>query len=195
MIAKDIVLSRDPVEEPEKTGSGIVVRRAVDREADEVHRLVSESMETYRALSGITEDHLESSSETVADTLGAMHEGIALVATDAANRIIGTVRLMTRKGSYFAGAAFFDRNCLSEDTPVLYFTRFAVRQEARSKGIGSLLISEGEKIAAGQGIPAIFLHTALSNESAVSYYKSRGFEIDSVDLSRCYPRGLFFKKV
>jgi ribosomal protein S18 acetylase RimI-like enzyme len=195
MISEDAVLSRDPVEEPGKTGSGIVVRRAVDREADEVHRLVSESMETYRALSGITEGLLESSSETVADTRVAMHEGVVLVAADASMQIVGTVRLMTRRGKFFPDSAFFDRNGLSEDTPVLYFTRFAVRQEARSKGIGSLLIAEGEKIAESKGIPAIFLHTALNNESAVSYYKSRGFEIDSVDLSRGYPRGLFFKKV
>lgn len=195
MIAEDTVLARDSVSKPEKSDPGIVVRRAMDREADVIHRLVSESMETYLALSGITENHLVSASETVEDTLSAMHEGIVLIATDSSGQIVGTVRLMTRTGSYFAGAAFFNHNGLSKDTPVLYFTRFAVSQEARSKGIGSLLISEGEKITASKGIPAIFLHTALSNESAVSYYKSRGFEIDSVDLSRGYPRGLFFKKV
>lgn len=195
MISRDVIPAHNPAEKPEKADPDITLRRAMDPEADEVHRLVSESMETYRALSGLTEGHLESSSETVADTRSAMHEGIVLVATDACKQIVGTVRLMTRRGSFFAGSAFFDRNGLFEDTPVLYFTRFAVRQDARSKGIGSLLISEGEKIAGSKGIPAIFLHTALSNESAVSFYKSRGFEIDSVDLSRGYPRGLFFKKI
>jgi ribosomal protein S18 acetylase RimI-like enzyme len=195
MISKDADLSRNPAGTPEKANPGIIVRRARECEADEIHRLVSDSMETYRVLSGITDRHLESSSETVADTKVAMHEGIVLVATDASKQILGTVRLMTRSGSFFAGSEFFERNGYNKDTPVLYFTRFAVRQDARNKGIGSMLISEGDMIAGSKDIPAIFLHTALSNESAVSYYKSRGFEIDSVDLSRGYPRGLFFKKV
>lgn len=179
----------------EEDDPGIVVRKALIREADEIHRLVSESMETYRTLSGITESYLESSSETAEDTRNAMSDGIVLVATDASKQILGTVRLMTRKGNYFEGSAFFDRNGLDKDTPILDFTRFAVRQDARSKGIGSLLIAKSEEIAGISGIPAIFLHTAINNESAVSYYKSRGFEIDSVDHSRGYPRGLFFKKV
>lgn len=194
MILKDADLTRNPAGTPEIASPGIIVRRARECEADEIHRLVSDSMETYRVLSGITDSHLESSSETVADTQVAMHEGIVLVATDASKQILGTVRLMTRRGCFFAGASFFGDNRYDGNTQVIYFTRFSVRQDARNKGIGSLLISEAEKIAASKRFPAIFLHTSLNNEGAVSYYKSRGFEIDSVDLSRGYPRGLFFKK-
>lgn len=195
MIPEETSFANAPARKPETSESGILVRRAADREADEIHRLVSQSMETYLALSGITENHLESCSETIADTLKAMREGTVLVAIDAAHQIVGTVRLMTRRGSFFPGAVFFDSSRLDKDTQILYFTRFAVKQEARSKGIGSLLIAESEKIAANKCLPAIFLHTALNNDSAVSYYQSRGFGIDSVDLSRGYPRGLFFKTI
>lgn len=178
-----------------KTGPGITVRRALDCEADEIHRLISDSMETYRTLSGIPENHLESTFETPADTRKAMREGVVLVATDASQKIVGTVRLMTRTARIFPDSSFFSANGCDVNTGVLYFTRFAVRQDARSKGIGSLLISEAGKIAESKGLSAIFLYTSLRNENTVAFYLSRGFEMDSVDTSRGYPRGLFFKRV
>jgi ribosomal protein S18 acetylase RimI-like enzyme len=65
----------------------------------------------------------------------------------------------------------------------------------RGKGIGSLLLLSSEDIARSEGIPAIFLYTALSNEAVSSFYLNRGFEIDSIDLTRQYPRGLFVKSL
>lgn len=191
MNSEDTLNQSTQTAQPGEPDPGILVRRALCREADEIHRLVSDSMKTYRTLSGIPENRLESSSETPADTRKAMREGIVLVATDPSLGIVGTVRLMTRTGNFFTGSSFFGSN---GDTKVIYFTRFAVRQDARNQGIGSLLISEGEKFAASKGLPAIFLHTSLRNESTVAFYLSRGFEMDSVDTSRGYPRGLFFKR-
>lgn len=182
-----------PIPEGKNIAPGIVVRRAMLWEAEKIHRLVRDSMETYCTLAGINDDRLESNTETIADIRRALLDGIVLVAEDNSSQIVGTARLFFRKVHCFTEASYFQTLATPDDTVVLYFTRFAVKQSMRGNGIGSLLLLASEDIAKSEGIPAIFLYTALSNETVSSFYLNRGFEIDSIDLTRKYPRGLFIK--
>lgn len=180
---------------PDSEHSFVTVRSAMHWEAPAINRLIHDSMRTYSSIAGIREDHLDSLSDGVPEILEAICTSVVLVAVDEASTVVGTVRLRFRSAEQFPEAAVFRGLACSADTAVMYLTRFAVLQSNRGNGIGSRLISEAERVARSEGIRYILLHTALSNEAVAGFYLRRGFSIDSVDLSRDYPRALFMKRL
>ncbi len=180
---------------PDSFGSSVAVRRAMHWEAPAINRLIHDSMMTYISIAGIREDHLDALREGVPEVLEAMRTSVVLVAVDDSSTVVGTVRLCFRSAEHYPEAAIGYKDDHPSDTAVMYLTRFAVLQTSRGNGIGSLLISEAERIARSEGVRYILLHTALSNETVAGFYQRRGFSIDSVDLSRGYPRALFIKRL
>lgn len=180
---------------PDSSGTATTVRQAMYWEASAINRLIHDSMRTYSSLAGIREDHLESLHDGIPEIIAAMRNSIVLVALDESSTVVGTVRLCSRKVDQYPEASVFKDQEYPDDATVLYLTRFAVLQSNRGSGIGSLLISAAEHIARSEGVPYLLLHTALSNEAVAGFYLRRGFAIDSVDLSRDYPRALFYKKL
>ncbi len=180
---------------PDSSSTSVIVRKAMHWEAPAINRLIRDSMRTYSSLAGIREDHLESLREGVQEIIDAMLDSVVLVAEDERSTIVGTVRLCFRSADRYPEAQLFEKNENIRNRAVMYLTRFAVLQSDRGRGIGSRLISEAERIARSEGVPYILLHTALSNEAVAGFYQRRGFLIDSVDLSREYPRALFYKQL
>ena len=182
-------------EAPDSSGASIAVRQAMHWEAPAINRLIHDSMRTYSSLAGIREDHLDSLHDGVPEIIEAMRNSVVLVALDEASTVVGTVRLCFRNAEKYPEASIFKDQEHPDDIAVIYLTRFAVHQSNRGSGIGSLLISEAERIARSEGVPYMLLHTALSNEAVAGFYLRRDFNIDSVDLSRDYPRALFYKRL
>ncbi|MFQ5648128.1 MAG: GNAT family N-acetyltransferase [Candidatus Aenigmatarchaeota archaeon] len=58
----------------------------------------------------------------------------------------------------------------------MYLRHILVSKEARSKGVGSALVKELEKITRGMGIGFIALKTYHKNEEVVDFYLKNGFE-------------------
>lgn len=179
---------------PESTRScEITVRPALYREAGAINRLIRNSMKTYCSLSGVSEEHLDSLKESIGDIVESIKEGIVLVAVDSASKVVGTVRLFFHGPEHFPDATILKTDDRLRDRNILYIARFAVNQKERGRGIGSLLIEQAENIARSENIPLIFLHTSLWNEAVSGFYQNRGYSIDSIDLTRGYPRALYFK--
>lgn len=179
--------------EPENPGLSIIVRKAMHWEASAINELIRDSMATYCSLSGINEDELDSLRETVDDIVDSMCKAIVLVAVDSDDTILGTVRLYFRDAEDFSEAKLFEEDESLKGMRVAYLTRFSVLQSTRGHGIGGRLIETAENIARTEGIRLLLLHTALSNGAVSGFYLKNGFFIDSVDLSRGYPRALFIK--
>ncbi|MBN1892475.1 MAG: GNAT family N-acetyltransferase [Clostridiales bacterium] len=179
--------------DPEDRGSSIIVRKAMHWEASAINELIRDSMATYCSLSGINEDELDSLRETVDDIVGSMCKSVVLVAVDHTDTILGTARLYFRDAEDFSEAKLFEEEESLKESRVAYLTRFSVMQSTRGRGIGGQLIATAENIARSEGIRLLLLHTALSNEAVSGFYLKKGFFIDSVDLSRGYPRALFMK--
>lgn len=162
-------------------------------EVQDILRLLRSAMVTYRTLGQIPEDRLEISTETSRDVLKAIKTGFVFVAVDPSDRILATARLRFMPMDQFHPISLVNFPQLSEHEQVAYFTRFAVDQRFRGIGIGSKLLDTCEKIARDEGLRALVLHTAISNETVARFYMRRGYATDSVDLSRGYPRGFFVK--
>jgi len=173
----------------------ITVRPARVDEAGPIQRIVASSMRIYCSNSHIPESKLDVSCETVDDVRTAISSCPFFVAVDAANAIVGSVRLLKRTVSSFGVPELPEKLALSPGTPVSYFSRFAVHEDLQGLGIGNLLFQAAAAHAAAEQSPYMLLHTSLSNEIMVSFYKKRGFVLLYEDPSRGYPRGLFGKKL
>lgn len=151
----------------------ITFRQAVLSDSSELLRLIQWAMQVYAAKSGITTP-LDAFSETVPDLEQQIAHDHVIVA-EHKHTLIGTVRLVR----------------LSPDRA--YFTRFAVHPHLQQTGVGRLLYQTAEAWLLSHGFRMVELHTALTNETLVSFYQSRGFILVETDTSRGYPRGLFRK--
>ena len=176
-------------------GAPITVRPARMDEADPIHRIVSSSMRIYCSNSHIPENMLDASCETVDDVRTAISSCPFFVAVDAANAIVGSVRLLSRTVASFDVPGLPEKLSLPPGTPVSYFSRFAVHEDLQGLGIGNLLFQAAAAHAAAEQSPYMLLHTSLSNGIMVSFYKKRGFVLLYEDPARGYPRGLFGKKL
>lgn len=63
--------------------------------------------------------------------------------------------------------------CILDEMEIL---RIAVHPEYRQKGYGRMLFDAARKVACTQGVNQCFLEVRESNSSAISLYKSVGFE-------------------
>lgn len=153
----------------------IQIRPAVLADSAEILTLVSWAMQVYAQKSGITAP-LDAFAETVQDHERTIRDHYVLVA-EHRGHLIGTVRLIRL------------------DRERAYFSRFAVHPHLQQTGVGKLLYQAAEDYLRQQRYQSIELHTALSNESLVSFYQSRGFHLQETDNSRGYARGLFVKSL
>lgn len=73
------------------------------------------------------------------------------------------------------------------DTPfetLLHAAYFAVKENARKQGIGSLLINNFEKEAVGLGIAHIELIVGAENKGAIKFYDRSGYKADRIILRK-----------
>ena len=173
----------------------ITVRRARPDDADQIHRVVSESMQIYCSNSGIATDMLDASYETMDTIRSAISTVPFFVAVNSGGTIVGSVRLLPRIVADFNLPELAGLLSLGPQDNVSYFSRFAVKEDLQGLGIGSLLYQAAQTAAMESHSTGILLHTALLNRIMVSFYEKRGFTLLSEDLSRGYPRGLFGKKL
>jgi N-acetylglutamate synthase-like GNAT family acetyltransferase len=157
------------------THADIMIRQANDSDGPELLALIRIAMAVYARNSGIS-TVLDAQRETLDDLLVHLKTDHVLVA-EHRGRLIGTVRLI-----------------LAEDGSA-YFSRFAVLPALQQSGVGKLLYQRAEEWLRGCGVQTIRLHTALTNQPLVAFYRSRGFELVETKTARGYPRGLFEKKL
>jgi ribosomal-protein-alanine N-acetyltransferase len=75
---------------------------------------------------------------------------------------------------------------LSEENPPLaHIITLDVDAKHRRKGIGGALLEALESNLAARGVRSILLETAIDNEPAVAFWKSRGYRIEAT-LKRYY---------
>jgi [ribosomal protein S18]-alanine N-acetyltransferase len=72
-----------------------------------------------------------------------------------------------------------------ENPPLAHIITLDVGEAHRRQGIGSALLAESEKNLALRGVRSVLLETAIDNEAAVAFWKSRGYRIEAV-LKRYY---------
>jgi ribosomal protein S18 acetylase RimI-like enzyme len=149
------------------------VRQAVPADAPEILALITRAMALYVKNSGITSP-LESQQESLDDHIRHI-QGDHVLVVEQESHIVGTVRLILEPD----GSA--------------YFSRFAVQPQRQRGGVGRLLYQASEDWLREQGVRAILLHTALSNQPLVDFYKARGFRLIEENSARGYPRGTFQK--
>jgi ribosomal protein S18 acetylase RimI-like enzyme len=149
------------------------VRPAVPADAPAILDLIGRAMALYVRNSGIATP-LESQQEKLEDHVRHIQTDHVLIA-EQDGHIAGTVRLILEPGG------------------LAYFSRFAVEPHRQRGGVGRLLYAAAEAWFHAQGVRSILLHTALSNQPLVDFYKSRGFRLIEENTARGYPRGTFQK--
>jgi ribosomal protein S18 acetylase RimI-like enzyme len=60
---------------------------------------------------------------------------------------------------------------------------FLVQEEFRKRGIGTLLMNHGVKIAKEKGARMLVLETQTNNANAIDFYRNFGFELIGFDLA------------
>jgi ribosomal protein S18 acetylase RimI-like enzyme len=153
----------------------INIRPATPADSSDLLRLIQWAMQVYAANSGITAS-LDAMLETETDLKRHIIQNHVLVA-EHKNELIGTVRLIDLGNGHS------------------YFSRFAVHPHLQQTGVGKLIYQAAEDWLCQQKFRTVELHTALTNEPLVNFYRSRGFALVDTDSSRGYPRGLFRKNL
>lgn len=151
----------------------IRIRPAVPADSAELLTLIQWAMQVYAAKSGIT-GPLDAMQETQVDMQRRIAQDHVLVAEHKGS-LIGTVRLVRL------------------DSNRAYFSRFAVHPHLQQTGVGKIIYQAAETWLLQQQFHSVELHTALTNQPLVSFYRARGFDLVETDHSRGYPRGLFRK--
>lgn len=103
--------------------------------------------------------------------------------TDAES--VATVTLYPTAPDYYPPGAFRD------SLPAWYLCRFAVRRDARFRGVGERLLEELAIDASREGIRALRLDVSVMNDFLHKYYESRGFSRTRVVEIRSEPAVLF----
>jgi len=173
----------------------ISIRQARPDEAEQIHSLVTLSMQMYCKNAGITNDKLDVSSETTDDVRAAITLWPFFVAVNSKGELTGSVRLLHKKISSFGIPELSGKLSADPDDYVSYFSRFAVLEDQQGLGIGSLLYKAAEAKARELTGTYLLLHTALCNPVMISFYEKRGFTLLFEDTSRGYPRGLLGTKL
>jgi [ribosomal protein S18]-alanine N-acetyltransferase len=72
-----------------------------------------------------------------------------------------------------------------ENPPLAHVITLDLGSEHRRHGVGSSLLEHSERNLALRGVRHILLETAVDNEAAIAFWKSRGYRIEAV-LQRYY---------
>jgi N-acetylglutamate synthase-like GNAT family acetyltransferase len=153
----------------------LLVRKALLTESNEMLRVIQAAMTQYSKDSMIPHT-LESLRESIEDIDRYINSDTFLVAIYK-DKIVATVRISKE----------------AEDTVLI--SRFAVLPEMQKAGVGSILFEAAQKQIEADGYKKIVLYTALSNHKTVRFYKTKGFELLSIDSGSDYPRGRFGKNI
>lgn len=155
------------------TGADLHIRRAGDEDAPELFQLIRTAMAVYARQSGIA-TQLDAQAETLDDLLDHIRRDQVLVAIHRGS-LAGTARLV------------------HVDAETAYFCRFAVLPSLHRSGVGRRLFQAAEQWLLENGYRQVSLHTALSNQPLVAFYRARGYKLVETSTDRGYPRGTFKK--
>lgn len=152
----------------------LIIRRATAEDADAIKDIIEESFKRYMEIVGLTGkiEALEESIDVIKNDIKSKEVYIALID----NIPVGTIRI----------------EFLPDNTA--YISRFGVRLEYNSIGIGKALMNLADKVIKSNGIYRVYLHTAAKHRDLVRFYYDRGFYIDSTTKDKGYVRALMVKE-
>jgi GNAT superfamily N-acetyltransferase len=152
----------------------IIVRKALVGDISNMFSLTKEAFKIYAE---------------VADIIGnipALEETMEDIKRDVANKecfvalvegvIVGSVRV----------------EVLPDNTA--YLSRFGVKENYQSKGVGTVLMNAVDEAMENLGIYSLYLHTASKILTLIRFYYGRGFYIDSTTKDRGYIRAFLCKE-
>lgn len=169
--------------------SSFEFRRAVPEDAEKLSHLIKNAMVTYCVESSIPEDHLESMTEEVETIRDRIENNYCLCCFDG-EEPVGTITLSLVFNPLKFNFSDKTMEYLSGIELAGYISRFAVRRDLRSTGLGIELMNGALELASRKGCGHALLHTAVTNTRMVTFYKNRGFEVIDSEQSRGYMRGL-----
>jgi len=172
----------------------IELKRAEPKDAFKISTLIRSAMSSYQKDSGIPQNMLESLSEDVTTVEDRIKNNICLCFWDGPEPI-GTITLSVTDTPVKYSFSKKTSEELGEIQKAGYISRFAVRGDQRTSGIGIKLLEEAECEAKALGCTALLLHSAAENKNLRDFYKNRGFTVLDTDKSRGYKRGLFIKSI
>ncbi len=174
--------------------SSFEFRRAVPEDAEALSHLIKGAMVTYCEESEIPEDHLESMTEEVSTIKDRIANNYCLCCFDG-DEPVGTITLSLVFNPLKFNFSDKTMDYLKDIVIAGYISRFAVRRDLRSGGLGVDLINAAIELADRKGCDCALLHTAVNNMRMVAFYKNRGFEVIDSESSRGYLRGLLGRRI
>ena len=169
--------------------SSFEFRRAVPEDAESLSRLIKGAMVTYCEESGIPLDHLESMTEEVSTIRNRIENNYCLCCFDG-EEPVGTITLSLVFNPLKFNFSEKTEKYLQDIQLAGYISRFAVKRDLRSTGLGVELMNAALELAARKGCDYALLHTAVTNTGMINFYKNRGFEVIDSESGRGYMRGL-----
>ena len=152
---------------------GFQIRRAKQSDIPHIKAITEEAFQKYCELAHIPKT-IDALRETYDSILNDIQTKIVLVA-HIDNIPVGSVRV----------------ELIDENTA--YLSRFGVRVDYQSNGVGKALMNIVDRIMKERHIKQIQLHTASKVTPLVRFYYGRGFYIDSTAKDRGYIRALLCK--
>jgi ribosomal protein S18 acetylase RimI-like enzyme len=151
-----------------------VVRRAIEEDIPQIHKITREAFRMYRDSAGVTGSipALEETYEDIRKDIETQEVFVALL--DGV--IVGSVRIEVRPDK------------------TAYLSRFGVGSEFQGHGVGRVLMNVVDEDMKKIGVTKLYLHTASKILSLVRFYYGRGFYIDSTTKDRGYIRALLCKE-
>lgn len=149
----------------------ILIRKANKNDVDDIWNITQEAFSEYA--SNTTAQRIDALFETRGDIENDIAGKIVLVAV-CGGEISGSLRLQTERET-------------------AYLTRFAVKKEHRSRGIGGELLKYAAELVRGNDMRELCLHTDLNMKQLVGFYERHGFGVKSVEKTRGYARALLVK--
>ncbi|MCR5060283.1 MAG: GNAT family N-acetyltransferase [Saccharofermentans sp.] len=164
-------------------------RRAKKEDAEALSHLIKNAMVTYCSESGIPEDHLESMTESIDTIEDRISRNYCLCCFDG-DEPVGTITLSLVYNPLKFSFSDKTQKYLEDTELAGYISRFAVRRDLRSTGLGVELMNAALELASRKGCDRVLLHTAVTNHGMIEFYKNRGFEVIDSESGRGYMRGL-----
>lgn len=151
-----------------------VVRMAREADIPQIKDVSKEAFSMYAEGAGITAI-VGTLNETYEDLQSELQNKLVLVA-ESNDAIVGSVRVEVN------------------DDKTAYLSRFGVRAEYQSNGIGRLMMKAVDEYMMSLGVERLYLHTASRMLSLVRFYYARGFYIESTTKNKGYIRALLCKE-
>lgn len=151
-----------------------VVRKALEGDIPQIQEVSKEAFGMYAEGAGITA------------FVGSLNESYEYLKEEIKNKLVFVALLE----GVVIGSVRIEVN----DDKTAYLSRFGVRGEYQSNGIGKLLMSAVDDSMEDLGIEMLYLHTASRMLSLVRFYYARGFYIESTTKNKGYIRALLCKE-